>query len=73
MSVSFHVESEHDAHLTIADNGLGFPKGFDILKLESFGMKLVATLLKRLKGELNVWNRNGAVMEIAFTNFNTLS
>lgn len=39
--------------LIIEDNGPGLPKGFDLKKAESFGLKLVNILVKQMKGTLD--------------------
>lgn len=39
--------------LIIEDNGPGLPKGFDLEKAESFGLKLVNILVEQMKGTLD--------------------
>ncbi|MGA1875293.1 MAG: PAS domain-containing protein [bacterium] len=40
--------------LTVSDNGAGLPKGLEIEKCESLGLKLVNVLVKQLKGTLQL-------------------
>ena len=40
--------------LTVSDNGVGLPKGFEIQKCESLGLKLVSVLVKQLKGNIHI-------------------
>lgn len=50
--------------LQIKDNGIGFPKDFDIS--ESLGINLISGLAQQLDGEVSFFNDNGAVVEIQF-------
>lgn len=40
--------------LSVSDNGIGLPKGFEIQKCESLGLKLVCVLVKQIKGTLYI-------------------
>ncbi len=40
--------------LTVSDNGIGLPEGFDIQRCESLGLKLVGVLARQLKGTVHV-------------------
>jgi len=53
--------------LTVLDNGVGIPKGFDLGKPESLGIQLVTTLVDQLKGELELKMNNGTEFTIKFT------
>jgi two-component sensor histidine kinase len=52
--------------LIIGDNGVGLPKGFELDRSASLGLKLVQALVKQLNGELSYENRNGAIFHIHF-------
>lgn len=52
--------------LEIGDNGIGFPKDFDLAGLSTFGLKLIQDLVKQLNGTLKIKNENGAVYTIIF-------
>jgi len=52
--------------LSVADNGIGFPAGFNIDGINSLGLKLVADLCKQLKGHLEFNNRQGAEVLVTF-------
>ena len=41
-----------NATLKVADNGVGFPPGFDFRATSSFGLQLVTTLVEQLRGEV---------------------
>lgn len=53
-------------HLSIEDNGVGLPEGFDILKSDTLGLQLVATLVEQLDGEITVNNSHGTKYLITF-------
>jgi PAS domain S-box-containing protein len=45
---------------TIADNGIGLPRGFDLSKANTLGLKLVKTLVEQqLKGTLRIRRKKG--------------
>ncbi|NMC62552.1 MAG: HAMP domain-containing protein [SAR324 cluster bacterium] len=55
--------------LSFKDNGVGFPKEFDLEKSQSLGLQLVNLLVKnQLGGEININSQNGVEFDI---NFNT--
>ena len=44
--------------LTVKDNGVGFPEGYDLSNSTSLGLKLVQMMTEQVKGKFSV-NRNG--------------
>ena len=52
--------------LTIRDNGVGFPPGFDYRKTNSLGMQIVIGLAGQLGGTMTPGNKAGAEVVIAF-------
>lgn len=51
----------------IKDNGVGLPKGFDIDKINSLGLKLVKNVLEnQLKGQMQINQDNGTSFFISF-------
>jgi PAS domain S-box-containing protein len=54
--------------LTVTDNGIGLPVGFDVGRCESLGLKLVVVLVKQLRGDLRLGTREegGAGFTISF-------
>jgi len=52
--------------LTVGDNGVGLPPGFEIQDSESLGLKLVSVLVRQLKGTLHVAGNEGAKFTVAF-------
>jgi PAS domain S-box-containing protein len=54
--------------LTVADNGVGLPGGFDLKNQKSLGLQLVAMLAKQLGGSVTIESKSGTSVSIIFTN-----
>lgn len=52
--------------LTVSDNGIGIPEDFDIEKLDSLGLQLVASLVDQLDGEFKLKSNCGTDFTIRF-------
>lgn len=52
--------------LTVADDGIGLPEGFDARRTSSLGLQLVNTLARQLGGEVLVGRGAGAEFSITF-------
>ncbi len=55
--------------LKVSDNGKGLPDDFDYTKAESYGMKMIASLSKKLKADLQFINDNGLTVLILIKKF----
>jgi len=56
-----------ELHLTVMDDGVGMPDGFDWKNSNTLGLKLVRTLVEnQLDGSLNVESNNGTKFTIKF-------
>jgi two-component sensor histidine kinase len=55
----FGHNTSNELQIIIKDNGPGIPDGFDISKSKSYGMKLIQSLSKKLKAEVDFKNDNG--------------
>jgi predicted ATPase/GAF domain-containing protein len=53
--------------LSVSDNGIGLPKGFDIESCESLGLKLVKVLAKQLKGTITFRTNGRTEFAITFS------
>ena len=53
--------------LTIKDDGIGLPAGFDIKQLKSIGFDLIHGLARQLKGKLTVDSTIGTEIKITFS------
>ena len=52
--------------LTIADDGIGIPKDFDLKNSETLGLQLVNNLVNQLDGELKLNRDEWAEFKIIF-------
>ena len=75
LRIDFYSEqdSENDSFGTgykfsfiVADNGVGIPEGLDINNVDSLGFKIVNTLVKQLKGIIEINRDNGTSIKITF-------
>ena len=64
------IELKHLADLqyslTVADNGIGWPHGFDVGMSKSLGMSLMKGLSKQLNGSIQIENKNGLSIRLLF-------
>jgi two-component system, sensor histidine kinase PdtaS len=56
--------------LKVSDNGSGYPEGINVSEGKSFGMKMIKAFAKKLKAKLNIYNNDGAVVEMHITKYN---
>lgn len=68
LSVKIELSRSERNHfrLRFADNGPGFPEGFNPRKTSSLGVSLLRMLSKQLRGNASFSNDNGAVVTIEF-------
>ncbi|MFC1503993.1 PAS domain S-box protein [Spirochaetota bacterium] len=66
ITISFHYDNKGHYILTISDNGIGIPKGFDIKRSESLGLTLVYTLTEQLDGKIKMTRNKGTKFTIRF-------
>lgn len=52
--------------LTVSDNGIGLPKDIDIQNTNTLGLQLVTSLVRQLKGTIEVDRSKGTEVKIAF-------
>jgi two-component sensor histidine kinase len=64
-------EKENQLHLKVSDNGRGFPPDMNIKTAKSFGLKMIRAFAQKLKASLDIYNNNGAVVEMQITKFKT--
>jgi len=66
-SIEVGIIKENEAYiLTIIDDGVGLPQGFDIKLLKSIGFDLIQGLARQLKGTLTVNSTGGTEIKITF-------
>lgn len=59
-------QKEKKFELIVEDDGVGIPKNFDFLNVESFGMQIVHSLVSQLDGSITLENKNGTKFSIQF-------
>ena len=59
-------EEEYDYTLIIGDNGVGLPDGLDVQNSGSLGIVLVNSLIRKLKGVVDLDRKNGTTFTIKF-------
>lgn len=64
-------EQAAQLHLMVGDNGAGFPEGLDVKNNKSFGLKMIRAFAQKLKAQLDIYNNNGAVVEMKISKFKT--
>jgi PAS domain S-box-containing protein len=68
--LSIFPVSKERFKMTIADNGVGLPKDFDINKTDTLGLRLVSSLVNQLDGEIKLNGKVGTQFEINFRGLN---
>ncbi|NET46301.1 MAG: PAS domain S-box protein [Okeania sp. SIO2B3] len=70
------IEFDYDDHdqnqfiLKVADNGISFAQDLDYKKSGSLGLRLVCSLVRQLKGKIELINQVGTVFKITFSSWN---
>lgn len=62
-------EKDEKLHLKVSDNGSGFPAEMDVKSAKSFGLKMIKAFAQKLKASLDIYNNNGAVVEMQISKF----
>ena len=67
IEVDFSVSEKGEVGLTVSDDGVGLPAGFDINTTKTLGLRLVKILAEdQLQGNLEVISREGTTFKIKF-------
>jgi two-component sensor histidine kinase len=66
ITVELRAGSEQNINLRVADNGIGMPLDFDILKANSLGLQLINSLVSQLDGRLELGNSQGTDFLVSF-------
>ena len=71
ININFHeIINSQQFHLSIQDNGSGFPAGFDVENTETLGLRLVRMLTHQLDGTLVIDSECGICYHISFVELN---
>ncbi len=66
ISISFKRKDDGSINLAVSDNGEGFPADLEIDNPKTLGIQLVNTLVKQLRGEIELVSGKGAFVKISF-------
>jgi len=66
IAVLIRLNAQGRIHLSVTDNGVGLPLGFDTGSSGNLGLRLVAALSQQLHGVFKLENRNGACASLVF-------
>lgn len=68
IAVSLNRQPGHEYLLSVADDGIGLPNGFDIDKNNSLGLSLIKGLGKSLRASIRITSDAGTRIELTFIN-----
>lgn len=66
IKVQFTLRNKTNYKLTVSDNGIGLPQGFDYRKNRTLGLQLVNALIDQISGTISTTNSNGTSVVIEF-------
>jgi len=61
--------ADDEFQLAVSDNGVGLPENIDLACPQTLGLRLVNTLVKQLRGRMEVSRTDGAEFRIRFKRF----
>ena len=62
-------KQNENLYMKVYDNGIGFPDGLDTKDSKSFGLKMIKAFAQKLKAKVDIYNNNGAVVEMLITKY----
>lgn len=68
IKLDFKSHKDQKFILTVKDNGVGFPKDFNLEKKATLGLKLIKVLTQQLEGEIELNQDQGTEFKINFPN-----
>lgn len=60
------IDEEGYVNLSVSDNGIGFPPGFDLSASESLGLQIVSLLTQQLYGTIDINGDDGVTVAVRF-------
>lgn len=66
INIDFTWESNRLCVLTVSDSGIGFPQDLDYRKARTLGLRLVGSLVKQIRGRIELLETAGTTFRITF-------
>ena len=66
IAVSLNIDAEGKHELLVKDTGIGTPPGIDILSSGSLGIQIVLSLIKQIRGTIEIDGSSGLSIKIVF-------
>ncbi|MEG4105575.1 PAS domain S-box protein [Microcoleus sp. S13_C5] len=67
INIDFTLENNRVCVLTVSDSGIGFPQHLDYRKARTLGLRLVGSLVKQIRGEIELLETTGTTFRITFS------
>ncbi|MEG4571363.1 PAS domain S-box protein [Microcoleus sp. N3A4] len=67
INIDFTLENNRLCVLTVSDSGIGFPQELDYRKARTLGLRLVGSLVKQIRGEIELLETAGTTFKITFS------
>jgi two-component sensor histidine kinase len=64
--VALHMLDNDEVEMTVSDNGVGIPDGFDFRNTDSLGLSLINALVMQLQGNIELYKEKGTKFKIVF-------
>jgi two-component sensor histidine kinase len=67
INIDFSLENDIVCVLTVSDSGIGFPQDLDYRNARTLGLRLVGSLVKQIRGKLELLETIGTTFKITFS------
>ena len=67
INIDFTLDNNRVCVLTVSDSGIGFPQDLDYRKARTLGLRLVGSLVKQLRGGIELLETAGTTFRITFS------
>ena len=62
--IQLHQIKDHEMHLIVQDDGIGFPEDIDFRRSPSLGLTIIMTLVDQLRGQIELDRQTGSQFEL---------
>ncbi len=66
IKIDFTLDNNRVCVLTVSDNGIGFPQDLDYRNARTLGLRLVGSLVKQIRGKIELLETIGTTFQIIF-------